>query len=68
MNADTTIFHSYIFLSWQYEVIIHRLKKLASEKKDKNSDDIRTFLERFQTPVKHEGSQFTIEEVQRKYS
>ena len=46
-----------------YEVIIHRLKKLASEKKDENSDDIREFLERFQTLVEHEGSQFTVEEL-----
>ncbi|CAB3978590.1 28S ribosomal S9, mitochondrial [Paramuricea clavata] len=43
-----------------YEVVIHRLKRLASEKKHENSDDIKMFLERFQTPVKHEGSQFTI--------
>ncbi|XP_028409839.1 28S ribosomal protein S9, mitochondrial-like [Dendronephthya gigantea] len=44
-----------------YEVLIHRLKKLASE--GDSSEEIKAFLQRFQTPVKHEASQFTVKQL-----
>ncbi|XP_046849558.1 28S ribosomal protein S9, mitochondrial-like isoform X2 [Xenia sp. Carnegie-2017] len=46
-----------------YNVLIHRLKKLTDDKKLDNSEEINKFLKRFKTPVVDEASQFHTEKL-----
>lgn len=51
------------FARQQYDVILHRLKKLAGQTSENDSEQIKLFLKKFQTPIIQTASQFNIEKV-----